>query len=121
MEILVNDLDCRLIGSVAVQGFPAFRLRAEWPGVISAKGSSHGESKMPEAADKWRRPRLRRHTLSCFSASHSRISAALAARRKEMVTALANEVFIARITSGGQMERIVEWVKAWRIPFSCSW
>lgn len=46
--------------------------------------------------------------LSCFPPDVTRITAALAARRNEFVAALADEVWFAHITPGGQMERLAE-------------
>ena len=44
--------------------------------------------------------------LSCFNESERRVTADLAARRNEFVAALADEVWFAHITPGGQMERL---------------
>lgn len=44
--------------------------------------------------------------LSCFNKDERRITAELAARRNEFVTALADEVWFAHITPGGQMEQL---------------
>ena len=46
--------------------------------------------------------------LSCFNAAHRRVTADLAARRNELVAALADEVWFAHITPGGQMERLAK-------------
>lgn len=50
--------------------------------------------------------------LSCFPPEVIRITAALAARRNELVAALADEVWFAHIAPGGQMERLAENVAA---------
>jgi len=44
--------------------------------------------------------------LSCFTATHRRATTKLAARRNELVAALADEVWFAHITPGGQMQRL---------------
>ena len=44
--------------------------------------------------------------LSCFPASQRRATAELAARRNDLVAALADEVWFAHIAPGGQMERL---------------
>ena len=44
--------------------------------------------------------------LSCFPAAQRRATAELAARRNELVAALADEVWFAHIAPGGQMERL---------------
>ena len=54
--------------------------------------------------------------LSAFTATANRVSAALAARRNEFVAALADEVFIAHATLGGQLEKLIPSLRAWRIP-----
>ena len=46
--------------------------------------------------------------LSCFSESERRVTADLAARRNEFVAALADEVWFAHITPGGQMEQLAK-------------
>jgi hypothetical protein len=56
--------------------------------------------------------------LSCFSGRTHRATADLAARRNEFVSALADEVWFAHITAGGQMERLSGHVAAWGIPSS---
>lgn len=45
---------------------------------------------------------------SCFPPEVTRITAALATRRNEFVAALADEVWFAHITPGGQMERLAK-------------
>ena len=44
--------------------------------------------------------------LSCFPAAQRRATAELAARRNDLVAALADEVWFAHIAPGGQMERL---------------
>lgn len=44
--------------------------------------------------------------LSGFTATHRRPTKQLAARRNELVAALADEVWFAHVTPGGQMERL---------------
>ncbi len=56
--------------------------------------------------------------LSPFPPTQRRASLASANRRNELVAALSDEVFIAHITPGGQMERTLERAKTWRIPIS---
>lgn len=46
--------------------------------------------------------------LSCFPASERRVTTALAARRNELVAALADETWFAHVEPGGQMERLAE-------------
>ena len=64
----------------------------------------------------WRQPLVdgRLLILSAFRAAEKRITADLAIRRNEFVAALADEVWIAHITPGGQMDRLTQrpWVKA---------
>ena len=56
----------------------------------------------------WKEPLAQNRLLllSCFPARHRRVTTALAARRNELVAALADEVWFAHITPGGQMERL---------------
>ncbi len=58
----------------------------------------------------WKKPLAvgRLLILSCFSESERRVTANLAARRNEFVAALADEVWLAHITPGGQMERLAK-------------
>ena len=51
--------------------------------------------------------------LSGFNASHRRATTELAARRNELVAALADEVWFAHITSGGQTQRLAKMVARW--------
>ena len=51
--------------------------------------------------------------LSAFPATDTRVTAELAARRNEFVAALADEVFIAHATPGGQLEQLATRVKHW--------
>ena len=44
--------------------------------------------------------------LSIFSGSEHRVTSALAARRNEFVAALADEIWFAHVTSGGQVEHL---------------
>jgi len=44
--------------------------------------------------------------LSCFTATHRRATTKLAARRNQVVAALADGVWFAHITPGGQMQRL---------------
>ena len=46
--------------------------------------------------------------LSCFRPEESRPTAELATRRNELVAALADEIWFAHITPGGQMERLAK-------------
>jgi predicted Rossmann fold nucleotide-binding protein DprA/Smf involved in DNA uptake len=46
--------------------------------------------------------------LSCFKPTDRRVTEELAARRNELVAALANEVWFAHITPGGQMEQLAK-------------
>ena len=60
------------------------------------------------AATEWQKPLAngRLLILSRFNESERRVTAELAARRNEFVAALADEVWFAHITPGGQMERL---------------
>jgi predicted Rossmann fold nucleotide-binding protein DprA/Smf involved in DNA uptake len=51
--------------------------------------------------------------LSAFAATVSRVTAELAARRNEVVAALADEVWFAHITAGGEMQRLAHRITAW--------
>lgn len=46
--------------------------------------------------------------LSCFNERESRITTELAARRNELVAALADDLWFAHITPGGQMEKLAK-------------
>jgi len=56
--------------------------------------------------------------LSTFSPTHRRVTADLAARRNQLVAALADEAWFAHITPGGQAERLTKLLAEWKIPFS---
>jgi predicted Rossmann fold nucleotide-binding protein DprA/Smf involved in DNA uptake len=56
--------------------------------------------------------------LSFFSPTHRRVTADLAARRNEMVSALADEARFAHIAPGGKSERLARRLTEWQIPFS---
>ena len=58
----------------------------------------------------WKKPLAdgRLLILSCFAESERRVTADLAVRRNEFIAALANEVWFAHITPGGQMERLAK-------------
>lgn len=68
----------------------------------------------------WRQPLAagRLLILSGFGAGENRITAELATRRNDFVAALADEVFFAHITPGGQAEHLSLRLKGWRVPFS---
>ena len=68
----------------------------------------------------WRQPLTdgRLLILSGFAETATRVTAALATRRNEIVAALADEVWFAHITPGGQSERLTHRLTTWRIPFS---
>ena len=51
--------------------------------------------------------------LSAFSATQRRATAELAARRNELVAALADEVWFAHIAPGGKMQRLAENAARW--------
>jgi len=63
----------------------------------------------------WRAPLAtgRMLVLSSFPAHETRVTAALAARRNEFVAALADEVWFAHITPGGQMDCLAQTVAHW--------
>lgn len=54
--------------------------------------------------------------LSAFSKTEMRITAELAARRNEIVAALADEIYLAHATPGGHVERIVPRLRTWGMP-----
>ena len=56
--------------------------------------------------------------LSAFSVTASRITAKLAARRNEIVAALADEVFISYATPSGQLEKLTHRLREWGIPLT---
>jgi len=64
----------------------------------------------------WRQPLAsgRLLFLSIFRAGEKRITAELATRRNEFVAALADEVWFAHITPGGQAERLTHRLAEWR-------
>ena len=66
----------------------------------------------------WRQPLAagRLLILSNFRAGENRITAELATRRNDFVAALADEVFFAHITPGGQTAHLVEMLKRWDVP-----
>jgi predicted Rossmann fold nucleotide-binding protein DprA/Smf involved in DNA uptake len=66
----------------------------------------------------WKKPLAagRLLILSGFTATANRITAELAARRNEVVAALADEVFIAHATAGGHLEKLIPRLRAWRVP-----
>ncbi|MBI4026010.1 MAG: SMF family protein [Verrucomicrobia bacterium] len=63
----------------------------------------------------WKKPLAdgRLLLLSCFSKHHRRVTAELAARRNELVAALADEVCFAHITPGSHTERLAGEVSLW--------
>jgi predicted Rossmann fold nucleotide-binding protein DprA/Smf involved in DNA uptake len=65
----------------------------------------------------WKKPLTsdRLLILSAFTATANRITAELAARRNEFVAALADEVFIAHATAGGNLETLARRLTAWGI------
>jgi predicted Rossmann fold nucleotide-binding protein DprA/Smf involved in DNA uptake len=66
--------------------------------------------------DEWRTPIEQDHLLilSAFPETETRVTADLARRRNEFVAALADEVWFAHITPGGQAERLVHRLTQWR-------
>ena len=68
----------------------------------------------------WRQPLAdgRLLILSGFAETVTRVTAELATRRNEIVAALADEVWFAHITPGGQSERLTHRLTAWHVPFS---
>jgi len=62
----------------------------------------------------WKKPLAdgRLLILSCFSTRNRRVTASLAARRNEFVAALADEVWFAHITPGGEMQRLAHKIAA---------
>jgi len=55
--------------------------------------------------------------LSPFAEEPKRVTTESALRRNEVVAALADDVFIAHVTPGGQTERMAEMLKRWRVRF----
>lgn len=70
----------------------------------------------------WKKPMTagRLLILSAFSGTENRITTDLAARRNELVAALADEVYTAYATPGGQLDRLHRIVQLWHIPSHCS-
>ena len=54
--------------------------------------------------------------LSPFARQPSRVTKESAARRNEIIAAMADEAYIAHVSPGGQTARIVEMLNQWRIP-----
>lgn len=53
--------------------------------------------------------------LSCFAAAHRRVTAELAARRNDLVAALADEAFIIHATRGGHVAQLSKRLEQWGI------
>ena len=68
----------------------------------------------------WRTPLAdgRLLILSGFTAAEKRVTTALATRRNALVAALADEVFFAHITPGGQSERLTHRLTDWGVAYS---
>lgn len=83
------------------------------PPVIICPARSIEKLRVP--AD-WRAPldEGRLLILSCFAPGHGRATTELATRRNALVAALADEVWFAHITPGGQMEQLAQRVNGWR-------
>ena len=79
-------------------------LRGKQPVIICPARSLE---KMRLSAD-WQKPLAagRLLILSCFSGNEHRITNALAMRRNEFVAALADEIWFAHVTPGGQVEHL---------------
>ncbi len=62
------------------------------------------------APAEWKKPLAngRLLILSCFTESERRVTAELAARRNELIAALADEVWFAHIAPGGQTEQLAK-------------
>ena len=54
--------------------------------------------------------------LAAFRAGEKRMTTELAARRNEFVAALADELYFAHITPGGQMAKLAQRARAWDMP-----
>ena len=54
--------------------------------------------------------------ISPFTKQPKRVTKESALRRNEIVAALADEIFIAHITPGGQTEKMAEMLKLWQVP-----
>lgn len=67
----------------------------------------------------WRQPldKGRLLLVSGFKPIEKRITSELAIRRNEFVAALADEVWFAHITPGGQAERLTHLLTQWNVPF----
>lgn len=76
-----------------------------WQPIIICPARSLEKMRLPSD---WKAPLAngRLLILSSFNATHRRATAELAARRNAFVAALADEVWFAHITAGGQMERL---------------
>ena len=66
----------------------------------------------------WRAPLAegRLLLLSGFAANERRVTAELAAQRNELVAALADDVFIAHATPGGQVAGLARKLADWGVP-----
>ena len=53
--------------------------------------------------------------LSAFPDTAKRVTADLAERRNEVVAALADEVFIAHASKGGQVEKLIPRLREWGV------
>ena len=54
--------------------------------------------------------------LSPFTAKANRVTTDLARRRNEFVAAMADEVYIAHATPGGQLEQLAKRLETWNVP-----
>ncbi|MDI1343041.1 MAG: DNA-processing protein DprA [Pseudolabrys sp.] len=82
------------------------------PSVIICLARSFEKLRLPVV---WQQPmnESRLLILSCFQPGRSRVTAELASHRNHFVAALADEVWFAHITPGGQMEKLAHRVKTW--------
>jgi predicted Rossmann fold nucleotide-binding protein DprA/Smf involved in DNA uptake len=81
-------------------------LRGKQP-VIICPARCLGKMRLPSD---WKKPLAdgRLLILSCFATGQNRATTELAARRNELVAALADEVWFAHITPGGRMEQLAK-------------
>ena len=107
-------------GRCVISGFhsPGKRSVANFPARLAAYYHLPGTLVAPASAPEWKQPLAggRLLVLSPFAARENRVTAALATRRNEFVAALADEVWFAHITAGGELERLSKRVASWAAP-----
>ncbi len=89
-------------------------LRGTQPIIVCPGRAMEGMRIPPECRAAFEADRLL--FLSPFTEQPKRVAKESALRRNELVAALADEVFIAHITPGGQTEGLAQMLKGWRVP-----